>query len=216
MHENPPAPIPAAPKPLSTDTSPRAKRPRTLGVSAALRQAFRLMIEDGLTRAKAAEAVGMTDHGVYSALRKPHVKSVFYSIRTDVRQARAVLAEKVIHDLAQQGHSGHVRLGAADRLIQLGEKAERDHLPDQGSQPSRKGYVLIRRETVTETIQVKSDAALISDQGQNAPKAAETLDFVPLPTESHNAETAENPDPPPPLDDFDTAPPGGKNDGPAE
>jgi hypothetical protein len=51
------------------------RSPKTLSVSGRLKSAIDRMVWNGMRRPQAAQASGMTDHGVREALRKPHVKA---------------------------------------------------------------------------------------------------------------------------------------------
>jgi len=91
-------------------------RPR---ISKRLREAIRLMVEEGLTRAKAAELAGMTDHGLYSALRKPHVRSLRREILGNLRESAASRTIARAEKLADEAESEHVRNDANQWLASL-------------------------------------------------------------------------------------------------
>ena len=88
-------------------------------ISKRLREAIRLMVEDGLTRAKAAETAGMTDHGLYSAMRKPHVRSLRREMLGNLREGLASTSLARIDALSRNSDSDHVRLDASKHLASL-------------------------------------------------------------------------------------------------
>ncbi len=77
------------------------------------------MVEDGLTRAKAAETVGMTDHGLYSALRKPHVRALRRELVGALRESAASRTIARAEHLADSAESEHVRNDANKWLASL-------------------------------------------------------------------------------------------------
>ena len=90
-------------------------------ISKVLREALRLMVEDGLTRAKAAEMAGMTDHGLYSALRKPHVRALRREMVGSLRESAASRTIARAEKLADEAESEHVRNDANKWLASLDE-----------------------------------------------------------------------------------------------
>lgn len=88
-------------------------------ISKRLREAIRLMVEDGLTRAKAAETAGMTDHGLYSALRKPHVRALRRELVGALRESAASRTIARAEKLADSAESEHVRNDANKFLASL-------------------------------------------------------------------------------------------------
>ena len=103
------------------------------------------MITEGLTRREAAEKHGLTDHGLYSALCKPHV----LKFKTDVlREFREGLAERAlvrVDVLSGDAKSENVRLEASKTLLSLDDrftpatKIKHEH---SGSVSFTPGYVI--------------------------------------------------------------------------
>jgi hypothetical protein len=88
-------------------------------LSSRLREAIRLMVEDGLTRAKAAETAGMTDHALYCALRKPHVRALRRELVGNLRESAASRTIARAESLADGAESEHVRNDANKWLASL-------------------------------------------------------------------------------------------------
>lgn len=88
-------------------------------ISKRLREAIRLMVEEGLTRAKAAETAGMTDHAVYCALRKPHVRALRREFVGALRESAASRTIARAEQLADGAESEHVRNDANKFLASL-------------------------------------------------------------------------------------------------
>ena len=108
------------------------------------------MITEGLTRSEAAKKHGMTDHGLYSALCKPHV----IKFKTDVlREFREGLAERAlvrVDVLADGAKSENVKLEANKTLLSLDDrftpatKIKHEH---SGSVTFTPGYVIDLSDT---------------------------------------------------------------------
>ena len=94
-----------------------ARKPR---IRPALSEAIRLMVFGGLRRPEAAEAVGMTDHGLREALRKPHVKKLHAQELKDLREGASILAYSRMVNLAENSRSEHVQLRANEWIAGVG------------------------------------------------------------------------------------------------
>jgi len=70
------------------------------------------MVFGGLSRPEAAATVGMSDHGLYQALRKPHVKKLYTQEVKDLRSGASIRAYIRMIDLAENSRSDHVKLRA--------------------------------------------------------------------------------------------------------
>lgn len=88
------------------------KPPAKHRIKPALREAIRLMIWEALPRALAAQRAGMTDHGLYQALQRPHVQKLYNQEFTRLKDGSAVRAFINIVDLADNATSQDVRLRA--------------------------------------------------------------------------------------------------------
>lgn len=83
-----------------------ARKPR---ISKRLRRAIELMVWESLPRDKAAERAGMTDHALYKALRKQHVKSLYKQEHDSFRSGAALRAFNRQVELAEESPSHDVR-----------------------------------------------------------------------------------------------------------
>lgn len=86
---------------------------KNLRVTGKVKAAIEAMVSQGLTRPEAAEAAGMTDHGLYVALTKPHVLAFFNEQMEVLRTAARPRALRKIIDLADDAESERVQLDAA-------------------------------------------------------------------------------------------------------
>ncbi len=94
-----------------------ARKPR---IRPELSEAIRLMVFGGLSRPEAAATVGMSDHGLYQALRKPHVKRLYAQEHRDLRSGAAILAYSRMVDLMESSRSEHVQLRACQWIAGVG------------------------------------------------------------------------------------------------
>lgn len=88
-----------------------------LRVSNRVKVAIDAMVDDGLTRAKAAEVAGISDHGLYVALRKPHILAYRRERMEVLRASEASRSISRVAKLADSAESEHVRLGANIHLM---------------------------------------------------------------------------------------------------
>jgi hypothetical protein len=101
-------------------------------ISGRVRVAVTAMVETGLSRSAAASAAGLTDHGLYQALRKPLVLELLRTLQEVKRTSagsRTIARAEVLADSAQ---SEHVRLQANEWLGGIAgiapiSKSEIDH-----------------------------------------------------------------------------------------
>ena len=94
-----------------------ARKPR---IRPALSEAIQLMVFGGLTRQQAAAEVGMSDHGLYQALRKPHVKKLHAQEFKALRSGASIRAYSRMVDLMESSHSEHVQLRACQWIAEVG------------------------------------------------------------------------------------------------
>jgi hypothetical protein len=149
-------------------------------ISASTQHAIDLMVVQGLRRKEAAEAAGMTDHGLREALKKPHVRSFrnererAYLDRVGWEGVRT--AEKLMRD----GKSEHVRLDAAKYLAAFNEELRKAR-GDQGGGGANVNVTLalqgIQAQQLPQGWKPPKGAAvpehLIQDQQSNSPKTLE-------------------------------------------
>lgn len=99
------------------------KQSRSIRVTGKLKAAIDAMVWDGLPRKQAAAKAGMTEHGLYKALRKPPVKAVYLSelevLRTSER-ARNIHALVDVRDSTNQ----MARVQAVKALEQLSDEQQ--------------------------------------------------------------------------------------------
>jgi hypothetical protein len=81
-------------------------------ITAKVREAVRLMVEEALTRADAAQKAGITDHALYCAMRKPHVIQYRTRLFEVLRTSEAARTIGRAAKLADKAESEHVRLQA--------------------------------------------------------------------------------------------------------
>lgn len=83
-----------------------ARKPR---ISRRLRRAIELMVFEGLSRPLAAERAGMTDSGLYQALRRSHVRSLLAQHFNDLKDGETVRAYFRQVELGEAANSEDVR-----------------------------------------------------------------------------------------------------------
>jgi hypothetical protein len=110
-----------------------AGAPRKHRISIKVRDAIRLMCEQALTRQQAAKAVGLADHSLYVALKKPQVLEFLKECMADLRKSAAAAALGQVAKLSSGAASENVRLQASQFLLGIegirpAEKVEHDHL----------------------------------------------------------------------------------------
>ncbi|NTG94244.1 hypothetical protein [Rhizobium rhizogenes] len=89
------------------------KETKKLSVKPRLRKAIEAMVFDGLTRPEAAVIAGMTDHGVRTALTKPHVLAYLNECQEMLRTSARPRALNRVISLVDKADSDRVRLDAA-------------------------------------------------------------------------------------------------------
>jgi hypothetical protein len=108
---------------LSTSLPEQPKPSPIERVTGKVRTAIEAMVWEGLPRAKAAEKAGISEHGLYKALRKPPVKA-FYMEQLDV--LRTSERARNIHALVEvRDGTGNAmaRVGAVKVLEQISDEA---------------------------------------------------------------------------------------------
>lgn len=131
-------------KPITRQAIAAKERSGKLTVSGKLKAALDEMLFKASCRADAAQAAGMTDHGLREAMKKPHVKA-YYSqgleiLRTSER-AKNIFALAKVRDSSDNGMA---IVSAAKALEQLADTAP----PSGGGPRDRPGVVIqiIHRE----------------------------------------------------------------------
>ena len=92
---------------------------RKARITPKVREAIRLMVEEGRKRPEAAAAVGMQDDSLYRALRRPECLALRTSLLGSLREAESSRSIARVANLADTAASEHVRLGANELLLGL-------------------------------------------------------------------------------------------------
>ena len=78
-----------------------------------LRMALEKMVNEGLKRAEAAKAVGMTDHSLREALRRPHVQAYRRALMDELRTSEGHRSYLKLTELREKAASEHVQMESA-------------------------------------------------------------------------------------------------------
>ena len=89
----------------------------------ALRAALMEMVWSGKHRAEAARAVGMTDHSLREALRKPHVKQAYLAELEVLRLSARARAFHRLVELSEQDDNKGAAVAAVRTMVLEGEDA---------------------------------------------------------------------------------------------
>jgi hypothetical protein len=96
------------------------------------------MVWDGASRKKAAQAAGLTDHGLRQALRRPHVLNHY---RSECEVLRTSGRAKRLHRLEEIAASDR-NLNASVAAIKVAEQLGEDAVPGRGV-PMVPGFVIV-------------------------------------------------------------------------
>lgn len=143
-------------------------------ISKQLKQAIALMIYHALTRKEAAETVGMTDHGLYNALTKAHVKGYKNDVFRAFRNSTSERAFIRTNELAERAKSESVRLRANETLMGMDDNFIQKTQVNQhvtGEITHTPGYIIDLSEPDQEQGQLNNnqviEAEVIEDQSQS-------------------------------------------------
>lgn len=100
-------------------------RSAPLRVTGKLRAAIDLMVWQALTRADAAKQAGITEHGLYSAFRKPHVKAHYLSELEVLRTSERARNIHTLVEVRDQTTNQMARVQAVKELEQSAETQAR-------------------------------------------------------------------------------------------
>jgi len=92
-------------------------------ISAKARAAVEAMVWDGLNRREAAEKCGLTDHGLYAALRTPAVKSYYFAELEVLRTSEKARNVHALIDVRDQRDNHIARVNAIKALEHLSDEA---------------------------------------------------------------------------------------------
>jgi hypothetical protein len=105
-----------------TEQHQPARRPRATQIRGKLRSAIKAMVWQGLPRGEAAQAAGMTEHGLYKALRKPPVKAHYLAELEILRTSERARNIHALTEVREQRDNAMARVNAVKALEQLGEQ----------------------------------------------------------------------------------------------
>lgn len=127
-----------------------AATPAKRRVSAKVREALRLRVEEGLTWAESAERAQMSEAGIHKARKQPHVQLMFEEIKAqfiqDVEQMRApykAQAFEVAKDLMRNAKSEATKMRAVEFLAGESKKGG-VNVAVQVNNHAPKGYEYVR------------------------------------------------------------------------
>lgn len=109
-------------EPISTQSIGAVGRSRPFQVTGKLKVAIEAMVWLALPRAQAAEHAGLTEHGLYKALRKPPVRAAYLA---ELEVLRTSERARNIHTLAEvrdQTDNQMARVQAVKALEQMDEQ----------------------------------------------------------------------------------------------
>lgn len=113
-------PIPSlAPTAIKAKAPPRLANP--LSLTKPIATAIHLMVWEGLDRKEASRRAGITDHGLYQALTKPHVKAALLEQYEVLRTSARPRAHHKLEMLMDRAESERVQLEAAKYLDSNGK-----------------------------------------------------------------------------------------------
>ena len=141
------------------------------------------MVQQGLRRKAAAEAAGMTDHGLREALKRPHVREFRHKRETAYLDRVGWQGVRTAEKLMNEGKSEHVRLDAAKYLAAFNEELRKAR-GDQGGGGANVSVTLaltgIQGQAIPQGWKPPQGAAvpehLIQDQQSNGGKVLEHKD----------------------------------------
>lgn len=109
--------VSANPQPID---KPKAKYERKLTVTGKNRVAIEAMVWIGLNRAEAAAKAGLTDHSLYVAMTKPHVKAFYLAQCEMLRLSGKARRIHRLNDMVEQNDNKAAVINAAVALENMG------------------------------------------------------------------------------------------------
>lgn len=153
---------------MAEQVKPVGSKPKSR-LSGKIREAVRLMVEDGLTRPQAAEKTGLQDNSLYKALRRPDVRSLRNELLRGCRESAASGVVKRVLDLATGAKSDAVKLDANRFLADVAQEGpvHRGEITHHHQGMQQPGLTICFNEFRTHTVdtvtgQVTDGPALIS------------------------------------------------------
>lgn len=99
-----------------------SRTPDKQRVTARVRAAIEAMVWQGLKRDEAAEHAGFTDHALYCAMRKPHVKALYLAECEQLRISGRARRIHRLNELSEQNDNLNAAVSAIKANEQLGEQ----------------------------------------------------------------------------------------------
>jgi hypothetical protein len=107
----------------SSETAPVPRKyERKANVTGVVRTAIEAMVWNGLPRSKAAEKAGISEHGLYKALRKPPVKAFYLSELEVLRSSERARNIHTLIEVRDQKKNQMARVQAVSKLEQLADE----------------------------------------------------------------------------------------------
>lgn len=132
---------------------------RSRRISARVREAIRIMVEEGLNRSEAAERAGLKDNSLYVALRRPEILALRRELMEVLRASAASKSIARVDKLASDAASEHVRLAANELLLGLAGhvpmKRTEGHVVHE-VQRHVPGLIIVRHDSVRAAERAKS------------------------------------------------------------
>jgi hypothetical protein len=100
-----------------------AKPEKILRVTGKNKAAIDAMVWQGLNRRDAAQTAGLTDHALYTALTKPHVKAYYLSQLDVLRTSERARNIHALVEVRDQDENKMARVQAVKALEQISEDA---------------------------------------------------------------------------------------------
>jgi hypothetical protein len=116
--------------------SQRRDRAKPLAFTNAVATAIKAMVWEGRTRSEAAQVAGMTDDGLYRALRKPDVKTAFLRELAVLRTSERPRNTAALIDVRDNSENANARVAAAKALEEQAIEVERPGGMMAGTQTS--------------------------------------------------------------------------------
>jgi hypothetical protein len=138
---------------LPAPADKHAKAPRPLKITRKVAAAIDAMVEEGLIRPDAAKKAGLTDHALYCALRKPHVKAAYLGACEVLRVSGKARRIHRLAELAEQ----NTNMNAAVNAIRAAEGMDETgpHVAPGGG-PSRGGITIVVMQPAAAPVQVEA------------------------------------------------------------
>jgi len=104
-----------------SQSNPARKPAKTLTVTGKNRVAIEAMVWEGLKRPDAAQKAGLTDHALYVAMTKPHVKAFYLAQCEMLRLSGKARRIHRLNEMVEQDDNKAAVVNAAMALERLGD-----------------------------------------------------------------------------------------------